>query len=148
MALFLSCRSIVASGIDLRSIVRLSSLLFPALSHLTLHSFHSFVDHLQLSPFTDLDSAESELAPKWRASKAALVLLMRSWVGLVQLSSDDMAWPTLIRMLRDPKVNTACSGLAVVCRCPHFPLFSRHRPRACSLSHRSHSHTTNSNDVY
>ena len=32
---------------------------------------------------------------------------MRSWVGIVQLSADDTAWPTLIRMLRDPKVPLA-----------------------------------------
>lgn len=53
---------------------------------------------------TDLDSSASELSGKWKASKSALVLLMRSWVGMVQLTADDMAWPTLVRMLKDPKV--------------------------------------------
>jgi hypothetical protein len=61
----------------------------------------------QLSPFTDLDSSASDLSAKWKASKSALVLLMRSWVGVVQLSADEMAWPTLVRMLKDPKVSRA-----------------------------------------
>eukprot|EP00601_Ochromonadales_sp_CCMP2298_P008715 CAMPEP_0173196822 /NCGR_PEP_ID=MMETSP1141-20130122/15827_1 /TAXON_ID=483371 /ORGANISM="non described non described, Strain CCMP2298" /LENGTH=333 /DNA_ID=CAMNT_0014121511 /DNA_START=141 /DNA_END=1139 /DNA_ORIENTATION=- len=60
-----------------------------------------------LVPFTDLDSPTAELAPKWRACRSALVLLMRSWVGLVQLAADDMAWSTLVRMLKDPKVPPA-----------------------------------------
>jgi hypothetical protein len=51
-----------------------------------------------------LDSGVSELSPKWKASKSALVLLMRTWVGVVLLAGDEMAWPTLISMLLDPKV--------------------------------------------
>ena len=57
-----------------------------------------------MSSFTDLDSSAADLAAKWRASKSAIVLLMRSWVGVVQLSAEEMAWPTLVRMLKDPKV--------------------------------------------
>ena len=57
-----------------------------------------------ISPFTDLDSSSRDLAEKWKASRSAIVLSMRTWVGLIHLTSDHMGWATLVRMLRDPKV--------------------------------------------
>ena len=60
-----------------------------------------------ISSLTDLDSTSSELSTKWKASKSALLLCMRTWVGLITLTSDHMAWATLVRMLRDPKVPMA-----------------------------------------
>jgi hypothetical protein len=44
------------------------------------------------------------MVPRWKAAKAALVLMMRSWVGVVLLTSEEMGLPTLVRMLQDPKV--------------------------------------------
>lgn len=44
------------------------------------------------------------MAPRWKAAKHALVLMMRSWVGIVLITSEDMGLPTLVRMLQDPKV--------------------------------------------
>ncbi len=61
-------------------------------------------DCSQLAPLTDLDSDPADMAPRWRAAKAALVLMMRSWVGVVLLTAEDMGLPTLVRMLQDPKV--------------------------------------------
>lgn len=59
---------------------------------------------LQLSSFTDLDSTPNDLTSKWEAAKNALVILMRSWAGVVLISSDEMGLPRLVQMLRDPKV--------------------------------------------
>ena len=74
-----------------------------------------------ISPFTDLEyldptvsaataagtptSTESIYALK--AAKAALVTIMRSWVGVMQLSSDELGLPTLVHMLRDTKVSSS-----------------------------------------
>ena len=58
----------------------------------------------KLSPFTDLDTEPSKLSAKLQSAKSAIVLMMRSWVGVVMISSDEMALPTLVQMLRDPKV--------------------------------------------
>lgn len=60
-----------------------------------------------LSPFTDLDSDPADLAPKWCAARNALVLMMRSWTGILQLSWGRIGLSTLIKMLQDPKVPNA-----------------------------------------
>ena len=39
-----------------------------------------------------------------QAAKAALVTIMRTWVGIVQLTSDPLGLTILIRLLRDSKV--------------------------------------------
>eukprot|EP01035_Chromulina_nebulosa_P022879 gene22879-29634_t len=57
-----------------------------------------------LSPFTDLDTEAVKLSPKLQSAKSAIVMMMKSWVGVVMISSDEMALPTLVQMLRDPKV--------------------------------------------
>ncbi|RYG68984.1 hypothetical protein EON64_03880 [archaeon] len=57
-----------------------------------------------LAPFTDLDSDPSDLQPKWNAAKCAFLLLMKSWVGIVYLVSDENALGMLVSMLRDRKV--------------------------------------------
>jgi hypothetical protein len=67
---------------------------------------------IQLSPFTDLDSDPTEMVPRWKAAKAALLLMMRSWVGVVLLTSEEMGLPTLVRMLQDPKVSLYLDTIA------------------------------------
>lgn len=59
-----------------------------------------------IAPFTDLEYVENGSIDtyRWKAAKSALVTIMRSWVGVVQMTSDDLGLPTLIRMLRDTKV--------------------------------------------
>jgi hypothetical protein len=57
-----------------------------------------------LSPFTDLDSEPSVLVVKWPCAKNAFVTIMRSWTGVIQLTSDELGLSTLVRMLRDTKV--------------------------------------------
>eukprot|EP01031_Cornospumella_fuschlensis_P035570 gene35570-43134_t len=57
-----------------------------------------------LAPFTDLDSDPNDLQPKWKAAKCAFLLLMKSWVGIVYLVSDENALGMLVSMLRDRKV--------------------------------------------
>eukprot|EP01038_Epipyxis_sp_PR26KG_P005836 gene5836-8052_t len=59
-----------------------------------------------LSPFTDLDADSKVLESKWVAAKAALVTMMRTWVGVCKLTSDELGLPTLIKMLKDTKVPT------------------------------------------
>ena len=59
----------------------------------------------QLSPFTDLDSEPSVLVAKWHCAKNAFVTIMRSWTGVIQLTSDELGLTTLVLMLRDTKVS-------------------------------------------
>lgn len=59
-----------------------------------------------LSPFTDLDTDPSELTTKWKAAKSAFSIMMKSWVGIYMLTSDELALPMLIGMLTDPKLPT------------------------------------------
>lgn len=57
-----------------------------------------------LSPLTDLDSDPNDLKGKWQAAKNSITLLMKSWVGIILLTSDDLALPTIVKLLRDPKI--------------------------------------------
>ena len=66
--------------------------------------------HLVLAPFTDLDSEPAEQAARWKAAKNAFVILMRSWTGVIQLTSDELGLPTLVRLLRDSKVHSKAQG--------------------------------------
>jgi hypothetical protein len=84
--------------------------LFVLDTHLSSSSLHP---PPQLSPFTDLDSDPAEMVPRWKAAKAALLLMMRSWVGVVLLTSEEMGLPTLVRMLQDPKVCPLSTRLVV-----------------------------------
>ncbi len=64
-----------------------------------------------LSPFTDFDSASDSCnsddhhTEKLKAAKNALLVMMKSFIGIVQLTSDEMALPTLIRMLGDVTIS-------------------------------------------
>lgn len=58
-----------------------------------------------LIPFTDLDTDPAEMISKWQAAKSAFNILMKSWVGIMYLTSDELALPMLIKMLKDPKVS-------------------------------------------
>lgn len=64
-----------------------------------------------LSPFTDFDSAsdsfnsDDQHTEKLKAAKNALLIMMKSFIGIVHLTSDEMALPTLIRMLGDVTIS-------------------------------------------
>ena len=54
-----------------------------------------------------MDAVKAEEQPKkYELAKTALVIMMRSWVGLVELTSDPMGLPAIIQLLSDPKVIT------------------------------------------
>lgn len=72
-----------------------------------MYSFLNLFGNFQLAAFTDLDTSSADLEQAWKAAKSALVLMMRSWPGIVQICSDDMGLPTIVRMLRDPKIPIA-----------------------------------------
>ncbi len=57
-----------------------------------------------LVSFTDCDSDIAELEPKWRAAKSAFNIMMRSWVGIHLLVSDESALPLMMSMLKDTTV--------------------------------------------
>jgi hypothetical protein len=73
---------------------------------------------IQLGPLTDLDSEDADVALKCRASKSALVVILRTWVGLVYVASDSLGLCTVVAMLRDSKVdlnNDCCSDRTLRC---------------------------------
>ncbi|CAM9962272.1 unnamed protein product [Ascophyllum nodosum] len=59
--------------------------------------------HQLLSGFTDLDAPPGpERAHRWKATRKALVVAMRSWAGVHLLASDSRGLVALMRLLRDP----------------------------------------------
>lgn len=61
---------------------------------------------LQLSPFTDLDSTAADIESRRQLAKNALIAMLRSWAGIVELTSDEMGLAALVRMLSDNNVTT------------------------------------------
>src|SRR3546814_14663736 len=61
-----------------------------------------------LSPFSELDEVEQhqDRQQRWNAAKNAFVVIMRSWVGVVQMTADPLGLPSLVRLLADPHVST------------------------------------------
>jgi len=58
-----------------------------------------------LSAFTDMDATEGkEYRARLAAAKAAVITLMRTWVGIVHLTSDPLGLRVLVGLLRDNKV--------------------------------------------
>lgn len=51
-----------------------------------------------------MDSDPADLKVKWAAIKFAISIIMKSWVGIIMLTSDELALPALVKMLRDPKI--------------------------------------------
>lgn len=49
----------------------------------------------------------------WTAARNALVLMMRTWAGLVILTADEFGLPVLVRLLKDPKIATALQEIIV-----------------------------------
>jgi len=81
-----------------------------------------------IAPFTDIDTSESDLLPRRRAAKVALVCILRSWVGVAMLASDDLGLPTLIGLLRDPKVPVSTQNIILDIMLEVFePIFARVR---------------------
>ena len=66
-----------------------------------------------------MDSEPSVLVAKWHCAKNAFVTIMRSWTGVIQLTSDELGLSTLVRMLRDTKVSVyICIHIHIrVCGC-------------------------------
>ncbi|KAL4095592.1 hypothetical protein PRIC1_008966 [Phytophthora ramorum] len=63
-----------------------------------------FVDsHVLLAPFTDTDlPAGNERRQRWMASRNAIVTMMRSWTGMVVLTSNPQGLHSLIQLLVRP----------------------------------------------
>ena len=100
--------------------------------------------HLDLriffAPFTDLDADEAELLPSWRASKSALVIILRSWVGLSMVTSDELALPTLVKLLVDGKVPPRAQDMVLDILAETFdPVFSRVRRSRLSQHKRQYN---------
>jgi hypothetical protein len=68
-----------------------------------------------LYPFTDIDTSSEDINQKWQSAKSDLVIMMRSWVGVVELSSGDMGFASLVRMLCDPKISVVVNELILDC---------------------------------
>ena len=64
-----------------------------------------------------MDSEPSVLVAKWHCAKNAFVTIMRSWTGVIQLTSDELGLSTLVRMLRDTKVSVCICVHTRVCGC-------------------------------
>ncbi len=79
-----------------------------------------------IAPFTDIDASEEELLPRWEVSKCALVVILKSWVGITMMSADKLGLPTLVRMLRDARVPAKARGIILDALVEVFePIFSR-----------------------
>ncbi|ETV97011.1 hypothetical protein, variant 1 [Aphanomyces invadans] len=65
---------------------------------------HSFVNvQVLLAPFTDTDSpAGTERRQRWTASRNAIVMMMRSWTGILVLTANPQGLRALVRMLEQP----------------------------------------------
>ncbi|CAK4241874.1 unnamed protein product [Aphanomyces euteiches] len=65
---------------------------------------HSFVDvQVLLAPFTDTDlPAGTERRQRWTAARNAVVTMMRSWTGILLLTSNPQGLGALVQMLEHP----------------------------------------------
>jgi hypothetical protein len=104
-------------------------------SRLSLRPFHD-VQSL-LAPFTDIDfKFTADQAEVWAASRQALVLMLRSWAGIVILSSDSHGLSSVLRLLKDHAVDSelqfAVLDLVVDSLHPVFKAFRRDLPKAQS----------------
>ena len=81
-----------------------------------------------VAPFADVDADDKTALPCRRASRAALVAIMRSWAGIAMLTSDDLGLPTLIGLLRDPNVPSSAQNMILDVILEVFdPIFARVR---------------------
>ena len=60
-----------------------------------------------LAPFSDLDNDIADSMLRWKSARSAFVIVMRTWVGLVILTSDPLGLTSLVTMLKDKKVSAA-----------------------------------------
>jgi hypothetical protein len=58
-----------------------------------------------LSPFTDFDTEKEKIAERWKAAKTAFIIIMRSWIGVIQLTEDSLGLTILISLLKDPNMS-------------------------------------------
>mmetsp|Transcript_21477 Transcript_21477/g.31154 ORF Transcript_21477/g.31154 Transcript_21477/m.31154 type:complete len:1569 (+) Transcript_21477:93-4799(+) len=97
------------------------SILMTMLYLLNSPNTRSFVrPHLDLqcllSPFTDLDTVRGDDSLKrWDLAKAALVTMMRSFGGVVELTSDRMGLPAVVQLLSDPNVSAVVKDAILDC---------------------------------
>jgi hypothetical protein len=67
-----------------------------------------------LSAFTDLDAAEGkDHRARLAMARSAVVTVMRTWVGVVLLTSDPLGLQVLIRLLKDSKVSPVVQETAL-----------------------------------
>eukprot|EP01035_Chromulina_nebulosa_P018274 gene18274-23951_t len=67
-----------------------------------------------LSPLTDLDTDSSvDQIQRWTAAKVALVILMRTWTGIILITSDELGLPTLVSMLKDSKISVELQNIMI-----------------------------------
>ncbi|OQS07508.1 hypothetical protein THRCLA_00484 [Thraustotheca clavata] len=65
---------------------------------------HSFIDaQVLLAPFTDTDAPSgTERRQRWTASRNAIVMMMRSWTGILLLTSNPQGLRSLVQLLVQP----------------------------------------------
>ncbi|RHY99084.1 hypothetical protein DYB35_008117 [Aphanomyces astaci] len=65
---------------------------------------HSFVNvQVLLAPLTDTDTpAGTERRQRWTASRNAIVMMMRSWTGILIMTANPQGLRSLVRMLEQP----------------------------------------------
>ena len=85
-------------------LLSLLSVLNNSSTRLCLRPFHD-VQNL-LAPFTEIDfKFNADQAEVWAASSRAIVLMLRSWAGIVILSSDPHGLSSVLRLLKDHAVD-------------------------------------------
>lgn len=66
-----------------------------------------------LSPFSDLDTDIADLMLRWKSAKTSFLLIMRSWIGIVILTSDPLGLSSLIGMLKDKRIPLALQDVII-----------------------------------
>ncbi|KDO20660.1 hypothetical protein SPRG_13413 [Saprolegnia parasitica CBS 223.65] len=85
---------------------------------------HSFIDaQVLLAPFTDTDApAGTERRQRWSASRNAIVMMMRSWTGILLLTSNPQGLKSLIQLLVQPVGDDVQKAvLATICEIFYKP---------------------------
>lgn len=76
-----------------------------------------------LSPFTDFDTEKEKIVEKWKAAKTAFIIIMRSWIGVIQLTEDNLGLTTLISLLKDPNMSTELHEVILESKLLHILIY-------------------------
>ncbi|OQR91495.1 hypothetical protein ACHHYP_04658 [Achlya hypogyna] len=85
---------------------------------------HSFIDaQVLLAPFTDTDApAGTERRQRWTASRNAIVMMMRSWTGILLVTSNPQGLKSLVQLLVQPVGDDVQKAvLATICEIFYKP---------------------------